>query len=261
MADGWGRAVTLRIHLAGTMCLERDEILVSGRRLPGRQGRLAFAMLAAERERPVSTEELAGELWHGEPPRAWEVAVRAIVSKLRVVLAEAGLEGREVLPHAFGCYQLRLPPDAWIDLEAAAEAAHRAESSLLARDPSDAMGWALVANAIARRGFLPGEDGGWASRRRRELQDVRVRALECRATVQLGAGSPAAAIPDLELVLDLEPFRETAYRLLMRAHAEAGNPAEALRAFRRCRTTLADELGVDPSPETRAVHLDILRSA
>jgi DNA-binding SARP family transcriptional activator len=251
----------LRIHLAGTMCLERGEVLVPESHLPGRQGRLAFAMLAAERERPVSTEELADELWNGDPPTAWEVALRAIMSKLRGILGEAGLDGREALAHAFGCYQLRLPPDAWVDLEAAADAVHRAESALGAGDRSDAMGWSLVANAIARQGFLPGEDGAWASRRRRELQDVRVRALECRARVQMDHGFPPAAVPDLELVLDLEPFRETAYRLLMRAHVEAGNPAEALRAFERCRARLADELGVDPSAETQALHLDILRSA
>lgn len=251
----------LRIHLGGTICLQRGEVLVTESRLPGRQGRLAFAMLAAERERAVSKEELAEELWAGSPPRAWEVALRAIVSKLRGALSEAGLDGQAALAYAFGCYQLRLPPEAWIDLEAAADAVHRAESALRAGDPSEAVGWSLVANAIARRGFLPGEDGAWASRRRRELQDVRVRALECRASVQLEHDQPEGAIRDLEIVLGLEPFRETAYRLLMRAHVAAGNPAEALRTFERCRATIAEELGADPSAETRALYLDILRSA
>jgi len=250
-----------RIHLAGTMCLERGDVLVPESRLPGRQGRLAFAMLAAERERAVSKEELADELWNGEPPKAWEVALRAILSKLRGVLVEAGLDGQAALAHAFGCYQLRLPPDAWVDIEVAADAVHRAEAALRDDDRAAAMGWSLVANAIARRGFLPGEDGAWATRRRRELQTVRVRALECRAQVLIEQGSAEAAVRDVETVLDLEPFRETSYRLLMRAHVEAGNPAEALRAFERCRTTISQELGVDPSAETEALHLEILRSA
>lgn len=252
---------TIRVHLAGTMCLERGDVLVPESRLPGRQGRLAFAMLAAERERALSKEELADELWSDELPKAWEVALRAILSKLRGVLAEAGLDGQAALAHAFGCYQLRLPSDAWVDLDAAADAVHRAESALRDGDPADAMGWSLVANAIARRGFLPGEDGAWATRRRRELQTVRVRALECRAQILVERGSPEAAVRDVETVLDLEPFRETAYRLLMRAHVAAGNPAEALRAFERCRTTITRELGVDPSAETEALYLDILRSA
>lgn len=252
---------TLRVHLAGTICLERGDLLVSESRLPGRQGRLAFSMLAAERERALSKEELADELWAGEPPAAWDVALRAIVSKLRGVLAEAGFDGQAALAHAFGCYQLRLPPDAWVDLEAAADAAHRAEAALRDGGLDDAMGWSLVANSIARRGFLPGEDGAWATRRRRELQDVRVRALECRAQVLIDRGSPESAARDVELVLDLEPFRETAYRLLMRAHVSTGNPAEAVRAFERCRSRFADELGVAPSGETEALYLEILRSA
>jgi pentatricopeptide repeat protein len=59
-------------------------------------------------------------------------------------------------------------------------------------------------------------------------------------------------------VVELEPFRETGYRLLMRAHTEAGNPAEALRVYERCRRVLADELGTSPSPQTEAVYLDLL---
>ncbi|HZD16605.1 MAG TPA: BTAD domain-containing putative transcriptional regulator, partial [Actinomycetota bacterium] len=241
----------LRIHLAGTMSLEHDGTLVPETRLPSRQGRLAFAMLVAERERALSKEELADELWAGEPPRAWEVALRAIVSKLRGVLAGVRLDQGSIA-YAFGCYQLRLPPDAWVDLEAATDAVHRAETAFRQGDRPGAMGWALVANAIARRGFLPGEDGPWASGRRRQLRDVRIRALECRAQVQLEQGLPDEAVRDLRIVLDLEPFRETAYRLAMRAHVLAGNPAEAVRTFERCRSTIAAELGTDPSAETEA---------
>jgi DNA-binding SARP family transcriptional activator len=63
-----------------------------------------------------------------------------------------------------------------------------------------------------------------------------------------------------EEAVALEPFRETGYRQLMRAHAAGGNRAEALRAFQRCRALLADELGVDPSPETEAAYLQLLRA-
>jgi SARP family transcriptional regulator, regulator of embCAB operon len=58
----------------------------------------------------------------------------------------------------------------------------------------------------------------------------------------------------------IEPFRETGYQLLMRAHAAVGNRAEALRVYERCRSLLSEELGVPPSSQTEAVYLDILRS-
>jgi len=47
----------------------------------------------------------------------------------------------------------------------------------------------------------------------------------------------------------------------MRAYAAAGNRAEALRVYERCRKLIAKELGADPSPETQAVHLKLLRSS
>jgi DNA-binding SARP family transcriptional activator len=58
----------------------------------------------------------------------------------------------------------------------------------------------------------------------------------------------------------LEPLRERGYQLLMRAHAAAGNRAEALWTYEQCRRLLVEELGVDPSAATKAVHLEILQS-
>ncbi len=58
----------------------------------------------------------------------------------------------------------------------------------------------------------------------------------------------------------LEPFRETAYQLLMRAHAAAGNTAEALWVYERCRKLISEELGVDPSRQTREVYRQVLQS-
>src|SRR5207244_10492370 len=65
------------------------------------------------------------------------------------------------------------------------------------------------------------------------------------------------ALPISEETIGLEPFRETGYRLLMEAHAAAGNRAEALRVYDRCRRLLADELGTYPSPETESIYRDL----
>ena len=251
---------TLRVYLAGKVCVERDDRLVPERRLPGGQGRLVFAYLAAEHERAVHRDELADELWHGEPPRAWEAALRVVVSKLRAVLEDVGLDGSAAVSSALGCYQIRFPAGTWIDLEAAADAAHLAERALRAGRPDEANGWTLVASSIARRPFLAGAEGAWVTRKREELRRVRVRALECRAEVLLGEGDHALAVQDMEEVLSLDPFRESGYRLLMRAHCQAGNLAEALRAFERCRVLLADQLGTSPSTVTQDLYLEILRS-
>ena len=251
----------IRVYLAGRMAIDAGGDMVDEARFPGLQGRVVFAMLAAERERPVSRDELAEELWGEGLPRAWETAIRAVVSKLRGVLGEAGLDGGRVLTGAVGLYQLRLPSGAWVDIEAAAQAVHRAEPLLRDGHIDEACGWALVGRAIAGRPFLPGAEGAWATGRRDRLRDLQLRALEVLGEGWLRRGDSALAVADAQEVLRLEPFRESGHRALIRAHAAAGNRAEAVQAYQRCRSVLALELGVDPSPQTEAVYLEVLRSA
>jgi DNA-binding SARP family transcriptional activator len=249
----------LRIYLAGNVALERGEALMPERVLPGRQGRLAFALLVTERRAGLSVNEIAEVVWNGALPPSWSTALRAIISKLRSLMTEFGFGDVVAIENAFGCYQLRLPSDSWIDLEAAAKAVHDAETELRAGNLASANGEALVAAAISRRPFLAGDDGHWVVQQRARLHDIRVRALSCRAQAALANGDPALAVRDAELVIELEPYREAAYVLLMSAHAAAGGRAQALQTYERLRTLLADELGASPSPVSEAAYLEILR--
>jgi hypothetical protein len=159
----------VRIYLTSEVRIEHGETLVGERDLPGRQGRVTLALLVAERDRPVTRDEIGEELWLDDPPLAWEKAVMAVMSKLRAALRRAGLDV-DALVTSFGCYQLRLPPDTWVDVEAAADAVHRAETALMADDPSAAYPWAYVAYHVGRRPFLAGEDGPWVRRARLRLR-------------------------------------------------------------------------------------------
>ncbi len=93
---------------------------------------------------------------------------------------------------------------------------------------------------------------------RGHLLALRNRATECFAMSLLQNAEPALAAVLAEEFVGREPFRETGYQLLMQAYAAAGNRAEALRAYERCRRLLAEELGADPSPETQALRLHLL---
>jgi DNA-binding SARP family transcriptional activator len=61
-------------------------------------------------------------------------------------------------------------------------------------------------------------------------------------------------------VIELDPYRETAHVVLMRANAAAGNTAKALAAYEALRSRLADELGAAPSPQAESAYLEILRA-
>jgi DNA-binding SARP family transcriptional activator len=248
---------TLRLYLAGSTCIERGSALVPQSSFPGRQGRLAFAVLTTSRWEPISREALADAVWDGSTPPAWETALRAIVSKLRALLVGTGLEG-DPIPAASGCYRMTLPPEAWVDVEAAEDAVHRAEASLRLGDADACVGWALVAASVCARPFLPGEEGAFVDRWRERLRSVRIRALEARAGALLLRRQFELSARDAETALGLAPFHESALQLLMRAHVAAGNAAEALRAYERTRRLMADELGVDPSAESQALFAGIL---
>lgn len=251
--------MTLRVYLAGMVAVEAGDLVIRDGEFGGRQPRLLFAYLTCADGRPVPKSELAEVLWPDGPPASWEVSLAALVSKLRTLLGRGALP-RDALDGALGTYQLRLPRDVFVDVRAVGASIYRAEGALLRGAPREAAADALIAAAISRRPFLPEDSGVWVDRMRADLASERLRALEIFAASLLAEGDHARAASTAADALDLDAFRETAYQLLMRAHAAAGNRAEALRVYERCRRVLSDELGVDPSAATESVYLEILRS-
>jgi YVTN family beta-propeller protein len=248
----------LKVFLAGRVAVEADGALIPEQRFPGRQGRLLFAYLVAEQGGPVPREELAEALWGEAPPATWDTALSVLVSKLRGLLGECGIDGASALSGAFGCYRLDLPPGSWVDVAAAANAAGDAEAALAVEDLAQARTLATWAASLAKAPFLPGEEGAWVEGKRRELLGVRGRALSCLVDACLRLGEGPEAAKWAEEMIALEPFRETGYRRLMEANAAAGNRAEGLRVYERCRRLLAEELGAYPSPETESVYRELL---
>ena len=223
--------------------------------IPRRQGRVLFTYLVVNRHRHSSRDELVDALWSGTLPPDAEGALSTVLSRLRRAIGLDALEGR-------GDIRLVLPTDAWIDLEAAEEAIHRAESAIAHEQWSRAWGPSLVALFTARRGFLRGEEAAWIEPHRRRLEDIHCSALECYTASALGLKGGELAVGERtarELIL-LAPYRESGHRLLMEVLAARGNVAEALRAYEELRVLLRDELGATPSPQIQALHLQLLKA-
>jgi DNA-binding SARP family transcriptional activator len=210
--------------------------------------------LALHRDREVRREELIDALWGETAPPASETALNALLSKIRRTLGVAALGSRSAL-------RLTLD-DAWVDLEAARDAIHRAESANALG--AYLRGWApaQVALFIAQRGFLAGEDAPWIDESRRELEEIELRALEAYGIAALGINGTelAAASRAGRELIRRAPLRETGYRLLMSALAGEGNSAEALRVYDTLCATLREQVGVSPSEATRTLHADLLRA-
>src|SRR5262249_15064151 len=114
--------------------------------------------------------------------------------------------------------------------------------------------------SLLQQPFLPGEEGTWVEEKRRELADARERALDVLTDASLRSGDTREAVRWAEQTIALTPFRESGYRRLMEAHVAAGNRAEALRVYEKCRRLLSDELGTYPSPETEAIYRTLLEA-
>jgi DNA-binding SARP family transcriptional activator len=241
----------VRIQICGPLVVDCDGLRLEAR-LPGRQGRLLFTYLVVNRHRLVPRDELAEALWRDPDPSAVDSRLNPLLSKLRRVFGPDAVDGRSAL-------RLHVP-DAWVDLEAAVEAIHRAESAVAQHEWVRAWGPVLTALFVAERDFLVGEDAPWIDEIRHQLAVLRVRSVECYAAAALGIGGTelVAAVRAGRQLVRLAPLRESGYRYLMEALAAQDNVAEALRVYGELSEHLGDELGVAPSPATRALYERLL---
>ncbi|GAA0224246.1 BTAD domain-containing putative transcriptional regulator [Actinomadura nitritigenes] len=213
--------------------------------------RALLAALLIREGRPVSTDRLIDELWGGSPPGNAANALQAKVSQLRRAI------GRERVVYQPPGYRLGLADGDEIDADV-----HR---SLVARarragDPQDRA--ALLAEA---RGLWRGSaytdfaDEEFARVAARRLDDEYLNLLEDLAEARLETGDHARVAEELTELVALHPLRERLRGVQMTALYRAGRQSEALVSYTELRERLAEDLGVDPGPETAALHEAILR--
>jgi DNA-binding SARP family transcriptional activator len=241
-----------RIQLCGRLVVRLDGQRVEDS-LTGALGLLLFAYLVLNRLRRIERDELLIAVYGEEATPGHNPRLSVLLSKLRRVLGPELLVGRAQI-------ELLLPAEAFVDVEAALEALHRAESHVANGEWTEAWGPSGVAYHVASRPLLQSHDRPWLDDWRRRLDDVRVRGLECFAAARLGLGGPTLpqAADCARQLIELAPFRETGHRILMEALERSGNVAEALRAYDRLRVMLSDELGVAPSPAVQSVYRRLL---
>jgi DNA-binding SARP family transcriptional activator len=219
-------------------------------------GQLLFAYLVLNRLRRIERDELLIAVYGEEAAPDHQARLSVLLSKLRRVVGAERLTGRAQI-------ELALPADAFVDVEVALEALHRAESHVAKGGWGAAWGPATLAYDIASRPVLPGLDRPWLEEWRRRLDHARLSGLECVASACLGLGGPELpqAASCARRLTELAPFRESGHLILMEALERSGNVAEALRVYDQLRTMLRDELGIAPGPAVREVHRRLLDSA
>lgn len=249
-----GEWTTARVQLCGRFAVDINGSRIEDT-LPGRRGRVLFAYLVLNRGREVPRDELLMAGWGEEAAIEAGNALSVLLSKLRHGLGADRLRGRTAV-------ELLLPQATFVDVEAALEGAHRAESAIAEERWAQAWGPAGIAYHVATRPFLTGLEAPWIDQWRRRLEEVRLRGLECFAAAGLGLGGAALAQAEerARMLTELAPYRESGHLILLEALERRGNVAEALRAYDRLRVLLREELGIAPSPTVQAVHRRLLQS-
>jgi len=151
----WTKA---RIQLCGRLVADIDGSRIQDT-LPGRRGRILFAYLVLNRGRPSPRDELLMAGWGVDAPPEARNALSVLLSKLRHGLGVDHLQGRTEI-------ELLLPQATFVDVEAALEGAHRAETCIAEGRWAQAWGPAGIAYHVATSGgagWRRSGSAGWSA--------------------------------------------------------------------------------------------------
>lgn len=250
----------LHIYLFGSFRLVRNGVEVTSKDWHTRQARQLFKVLLTERGRLVSTRKLVDLLWPEHVEHAHK-ALRSAMSALRDVL-EPGREpwlSSSFIPRGQAGYALVFPPTCtvWIDVSEF----ERLLDASFAGTNTPHMCTLLESALRLYTGEYLAEDGesGWALAERARLRERYFAGVVRLMQWQGESGCYVQAFELGQRALELDACREPLYRLIMQYQALAGDNAAALQTFEQCRQALAAHLGADPSPQTLALHMAILK--
>lgn len=241
----------MRITVFGRLRVHDGDVELTSRSFDGRKPRQILQILAAHHDRAVSKERLADLLWWDSPPADPPGSIEHYVAVLRRRLRGLSCPEDSVVQTEGSGYRLdgsRVSLDlaefraavgdvsTWLHLDRVREALRLSEEDAFADEP----------------------DAEWAESVRREVEGRRCDLLVRAAELGLADGDALAAVRAATDAIVVEPHLESAHRVLIAAHYLHGDQARALAAYRSLRDRLAAELGVDPAPQTQALHSAVL---
>jgi DNA-binding SARP family transcriptional activator len=248
----------MRIELLGPLSVRVNQVpIMPGAAKPCQ----VLALLALNARRVVTVPTLIEELWGDRPPLSVLTTLQTYILDLRRRLAAAldpGQDPKQVLSTRLGGYVLNSPASR-ADVEefslltqagrmAAESGDHRMAAELLGRALALWRGPALV---DVRRGRV-------LELEVMALEEARLAVLSRRIDADLALGRHADILGELTAMVARHPLDENLSAQLITALYRTGHTARALQVFRRLRSSLVDELGIEPSVQLQRLQRAML---
>ena len=221
--------------------------------------RAVLAMLLMNRNSPVGVERLITAVWEGWPPSGARASIHSYVSNLRKLLAGAGIDPRAVLAAAPPGYRLSIPENTCDIGRFIAEKNAGVHAAATGRFEQASQH--LSAALAEWRGPVLEDlrDFQFVDTFATALVEDKIFAHTAKAEAEIACGRAAGVITDLEALTNEHPYREPLWTQLITAYYLTDRQSDALAAYRRVKTTLVDDLGIDPGQTLRALNEQILR--
>jgi SARP family transcriptional regulator, regulator of embCAB operon len=221
--------------------------------------KVVFAVLLINRNRAVSTEWLVDAAWDQSPAPAARTSIQSYVSNLRRLLGGAGVDPYAVLASAPPGYRLSVA-DGACDLDRFIAEKNAGIQAAAAGRFEQASGHLSAALAEWRGPVLDDlGDFAFVKTFATALTEDQMLVHITRAEAEIACGRAHTVIGDLEALAAKNPYREPLWAQLITAYYVAERQSDALEAYRRLKTALAEDLGIDPGPTVSVLHARILR--
>jgi DNA-binding SARP family transcriptional activator len=231
--------------------------------LGGVKQRMVLAVLLLRRGVVVSNDELVHQLWGDQPPHSAANTVQTYISRLRAVLEpdRPRNTGPQLLVTRPPGYLFQIT-DRQLDAARFAQLLEEGTAHLRSGQAELALERLRESLSLWRGAALADfPDAIFAKTERARLEGLRLVAQEHQIEAELALGRHRELIAPLEVLIREHPHQETMHRLLMLALYRSGRQADALGVYHQTRKLLADELGIDPSAELKAMHEAILHQS
>jgi DNA-binding SARP family transcriptional activator/tetratricopeptide (TPR) repeat protein len=239
-------------RVLGPLAVEHDGVVLPTK---GAKLRLLLATLLIEANEHVPADRLIDVLWPHPSPLSAGPALHNHVMRLRRLLGDTDLSRLRTTTSG---YRLDVAPDEF-DLLLFTDGCRRGRRAhqqgdwaTASRELTSALAWWRGEPLTDLPAVLPLRTAAAA------WSEQRLQAVETRIDADLRLGRHDAVIPEVTALLATHPLRERFHALAMLAHHHAGRQADALAVYRQAREVLVTELGVEPGPELRRLHAEIL---